>query len=50
MVLWVENLADQDALEQRVAVFSQPFNSMGHTTSCIDPTQRRYGVTVRYGF
>jgi iron complex outermembrane recepter protein len=50
VVLWVENLANQDALEQMAAVFSQNFNSLGNTTSGINPTQRRYGVTARYRF
>jgi iron complex outermembrane receptor protein len=50
VILWVENLTDEDALAQTATVFSQSFNSLSSITSGVNIPQRRYGVTARYRF
>ncbi len=50
VVVWVENLTDEDALEQVLTVFSQNFTSLASGTSGVNPSLRRYGITGRYRF
>jgi len=50
VVLWVENLTDEDAVDQVLTVFSQNFNSLSSGTTGVNPTLRRFGITARYRF
>jgi iron complex outermembrane receptor protein len=51
VMLWVENLADQDAPEQlSQAGATNLAGSIGYTSVSILPVQRRYGITGRYRF
>ena len=50
VVLWVENLTDEDDVDQVLTVFSQNFNSLSSGTSGVNPTLRRFGITGRYRF
>ncbi len=51
IVLWVENLADEDAPEQvSVNASTNLAGSLLYSAISILPTQRRYGLTGRYRF
>jgi iron complex outermembrane receptor protein len=50
VVLWVENLTDEDDLDQVLTTFSQNFNSFSSGSTGVNPTLRRYGITGRYRF
>jgi iron complex outermembrane recepter protein len=50
LMLWVENLTDEDAVEQIASISSQNFTSLSFGTTVLNRAQRRYGVTARYRF
>lgn len=50
LILWVENLTDEDKIEQTFSATSQNFNSLSFRATAVNRPQRQYGFTARYRF